>query len=397
MKLKDLAESLGITDYPEGAEAVYAALGDDDGLLYSREYLEEINQRYGVLSGIYEETVAAASAMEKRPELCLWGRLAVSCLRSSDPELKALPMPMPDGTAAGDLLALLVVLQQVPSAYQLYRAKGFSHEVAIESLGVIAVSQIAFAVRFGRFALDNEGYTWMQYFTEAKIFRYHSLNFQPYKLGNNMMVLRHKGSGEHRILMLSGRFHRTGRALGCAGFSDEDGAFDADFCETDEGFRGHVACDALVSPAISFFSKDEWESVLRPGDNVIDLHIPRGCDLSAEAVGESLDVGMKIARSIYPDLDLRGAVCYSWLLDPVLEELLGKDAKISRFMRLFSKFPLRSNGTSVIARVFPGCAGGRVPVEQYPENSRLQRNLKRHMMNGGYLYDTGGVVLSSIL
>ncbi len=396
MELKVLAASLGITDYPEGLEAVYAKLGADDGMLYSREYLHNIHEKYGVLAGIYEETMAAASAMPERPELCLWGRLAVACLRSLDPALKALPMPSPDGTAAGDLLALLVILQQVPSAYQLYRAKGFSHEVAIESLGVIPVSQIAFKVRFDRFALDAEGFIWMQYFTEAKIFRYHSLNFQTFKLGNNIIVLRNRKNGELCVVMCSGRFHRTGRALGCAGFNDEEGAFDADFKETEEGFYGHVAAEALASPTLSFFSKKEWKCVLRPGDNVINLHIPRGCDLSTDAVEESLREGMKIARNVYPDLDLCGAVCYSWLLDPLLEELLGKEAKIPRFMRLFSTFPLRSNGTSVIARVFPGCTGGRIPVEKYPENSTLQRNLKRHMLNGGYLYDAGGVVLSTI-
>lgn len=397
MELIDLAKSLGIANYPEKAEAVYASLGADDGMLYSREYLRQIHEEYGVLAGIYEETMAAADALRKRPELCLWGRLAVACLNSQDPTLKSLPMPSPDGTVAGDLLALLVILQQVPSAYRLYRAKGFSHEVAIESLGAIPISQIGFKVRFNRFALDAEGYIWMQYFTGAKIFRYHSLNFQTYELGNNIIVLRNKNNGEFRIVMFSGRFHRTGRALGCAGFNDEEGAFDADFRETEEGFYGYVAVDALVDPTLSFFSKSDWECALRPGDNVINLHIPRGCDLSTEAVKESLVEGMKIARSIYPDLDLRGAVCYSWLLDPLLEELLGKEAKIARFMRLFSTFPLRSNGTSVIARVFPGCAGGRVPVEEYPEDSTLQRNLKRHMLNGGYLYDTGGVVLSSIL
>ena len=397
MELKDLASSLGIAEYPEGAEALYLTLGNDDGLLYSKEYLKALDEKYGVLKGIYDETMEAADALSKQPQLCLWGRLAAACLNSSDPDLKALPLPTPDGTLARDGLALLVILQQVPAAYDRYRKKGFSHEVVIESLGVIPVSQIAFKVRFNRFALDWEGYIWMQYFTEAKIFRYHSLNFQTYKLGDNIIVLRNRKSNEFRVVMFSRRFHRTGHALGAAGFTDEEGAFDADFRETEEGFCGHVAKDALVDPTLSFFSKKDWECALRPGDNVINLHIPRGCDLSVEAVKESLAEGMKIARSIYPELDLRGAVCYSWLLDPILEELLGKDAKIARFMRLFSTFPLRSNGTSVIARVFPGCAGGSVPLEKYPEDSTLQRNLKRHMLNGGYLYDTGGVVFSTIL
>ena len=107
MELIDLAKSLGIADYPEKAEAVYASLGADDGMLYSREYLRQIHEEYGVLAGIYEETMAAADALRKRPELCLWGRLAAACLNSSDPTLKSLPMPPPDGTAAGDLLALL--------------------------------------------------------------------------------------------------------------------------------------------------------------------------------------------------------------------------------------------------------------------------------------------------
>ena len=126
MELKDLATALGISEYPEEAETVYLTLGDDDGLLYSKEYLKELNERYGVLKGIYEETMAAADALSRQPELSLWGRLAVACLDSDDPALKNFPLPSPDGTLARDSLALLVILQQVPAAYERYRKKGFS-------------------------------------------------------------------------------------------------------------------------------------------------------------------------------------------------------------------------------------------------------------------------------
>ena len=393
MQLKEFAASLGITEYPEGAEAVYAALPPDDGKLYSEEYLDALHAEYGVLAGVYDEVMEGARALADRPELCLWGRLAVACFGAGLP--KALPMPEPDGTKGGDLLAYLVLLQLVPTAYQRYRDRGFSHEVAMDSIGNIPISLKAACVRIGRPAIDGLIYSWIQCFTGASIYRYHSLNFQPCKLGAHMVVLRNRESGECRVVMASGSFHRTGRALGSSGFKDEDGSFEADFRETEEGFFGHVTEEALADPTVSFFPKSEWECVLREGDFVINLHIPRGSDLSPEAVRESLDGGMAMARSLYPDREVKGAVCYSWLLDPIHEELLGKDAKITRFMRLFSTFPLRDSGGAAVTRVFPACE--RRPVSEYPEDTTLQRRLKQHMLNGAYLYNTGGVILDTLL
>lgn len=393
MQLKDFAASLGITEYPEGAEAIYDALPADDGRLYSRECLEALHAEYGILAGVYDEVMEGARALADRPALCLWGRLAVACFAAGLP--KALPMPEPDGTPAGDLLPYLVLVQLAPDAYRRYRARGFSHEVTMASIGNIPISLKAAWVRLGRPAIDGLIYSWIQCFTGASIYRYHSLNFQPMRIGDHIVVLRSRKSGECRVVMATGRFHRTGRALGSSGYKDEDGAFDAGFLETEEGFLGHVAKEALVEPAVTFFSKDEWECVLREGDAVINLHIPRGSDLSPEAVRESLEGGMALARTLYPDRDFKGAVCYSWLLDPVHEELIGKDAKITLFMRLFSTFPLRDSGGAAVTRVFPGCE--RRPVAEYPEDTTLQRALKAHMLKGGYLYNTGGVILSTLL
>ena len=393
MKLRALAAAMGIAEYPADTDAVYATLtaGED---VFCKEYYVRIERDYGAVGEYMPDVLAAAEELKKRPLVHRWARLGVACLCRTDGKPFLLPMPKSDGTPLGNLLTLLVHLGAVPVAYRRYRARGLSHEVAVASLGNIPLSVRSAEFRLGHLEVDGPIYSWINCYTTASIFRYGSLNFQPMTLGGQMLVLKSRKSGEYRILMAEGRFHRSGNVLGSGGCEDEEGAFSADFCEDDFVFLGHVAEEGLVSRERLCFKKDEWECVLRPGDYVANLHIPRGADISPDAVAASLKEGLRLMAECYGGGAPKGAVCYSWMLSPLLADFLGETAKLSLFMRQFTLFPIRDGGGAVVSRVFPDPYGK--PLAEYPEDTALQRALKRHMLGGGYLLTTGGVILSTL-
>ena len=194
-------------------------------------------------------------------------------------------------------------------------------------------------------------------------------------------------------MMCEGRFHRSGHLLGSIAATDEEGAFHADFEETEEAFAGHLADDYVLAERI-VLPKAEWECVLRSGDDVVSIHIPRKANLTPEYVEESLREGLALTRSYYPERAFRAIVCTSWLLEPHLPELAGEASRLAAFNRLFLKHPIRDRGQAIYTFAFPGCEG--MATEDLPEETSLHRSIKAYLLAGSYVYTTAGVITASL-
>lgn len=131
----------------------------------------------------------------------------------------------------------------------------------------------------------------------------------------------------------------------------------------------------------------EFERLSQDGRTVISIHIPTDACFTPEAVEASL----REARAFFPRLDPSLVaceyVCSSWLLDPQLKTMLPDSSNILRFQERFVYDRTVEAGTGYFGWVF-----GTKPIDHalLPENTTLQRNLKRHLLAGGKLYNTLG-------
>ena len=110
------------------------------------------------------------------------------------------------------------------------------------------------------------------------------------------------------------------------------------------------------------------------------MHIPGAESFAPDYVARSYEEGLATLRRCWPEFRPRALVCKSWLMDPVLQELLPETSNIVAFQRPYTNFPARGNATSALQHVF-GC----VPEGDFdalPENTSLQRSLKAHYMAG---------------
>lgn len=137
------------------------------------------------------------------------------------------------------------------------------------------------------------------------------------------------------------------------------------------------------------YPKSEWACVLRPGDNVISVHIPQATDLSPETVEKSYREGLEFVGKFFPDFSPKAYYCKSWLLDPHLEEILGIKSKISQFMNGFTKWPGKSEGKEVFSFVFTGFKGD---LKDLPENTSLERGIKQRYLAGDHIHGYCGVL-----
>ena len=124
----------------------------------------------------------------------------------------------------------------------------------------------------------------------------------------------------------------------------------------------------------------EFELVEHEEGRRVYLHIPSDASLAPEAVDDSLDRFRAFAAEFYPDWTGIPFYCDSWLLSPVLTELLPDSSRILAFQRRFTILSVDRENTGAINWVYPG---HREPSEQLPEETALQRRMKPFLLAGG--------------
>jgi len=242
----------------------------------------------------------------------------------------------------------------------------------------------------GRPGVDKLYYGWLLHYAKAMIFNHGGFNFELRTLPATVMYLKNKTTGQIVPLLRKGSFHKSGRALGALSCEDPEGAWEGEFRETEDAWWGLYSVNSLVAQAPASFPKTEWDCVLAPGDNVLSIHIPRKTDLSDAAVERACEEGLAIARRCYPELYPKCIYCSSWLLDPALAELVGTDSKIAKFGSRFVRIPDKSAGREVFTFVF---RTKNFDPSALPENTRLERGLKKLYLSGGAIHSFSGVIL----
>lgn len=395
MKFDELISALGIKSYPEALKERYETLIKSEIDITDTAYITEIQKKYNLLGKYFDLVISATEKIKKNEALCTWGKLVASYnLTVTSYEAQRVVNPEQDGTSERDILPLLILLAEVPSMVARFKERGFSEAQIIKNLDNYRINLWVCELISGRPMLDRVHYNWICYYTRAEIFDHKALNFQAAIWGSDAIILKNRKTGDFFPMMRAGRFHRNGLILGSKGCEDDEGAFSAEFREEFNVFIGHLVKGGRVERKLSILKKSEWECVLRPGDDVISVHIPRETNFDPEHISECLREGMELSKKYYPEISPRYLVCYSWLLDPTLVKILGEGAKISSFIERFLKYPLFSNGTSGLSYIFAGYQDG--PIESYPEKTTLQRGVKKLMLEGEYIHGTAGVIVNEL-
>lgn len=395
MTFCELLESLEIKSYPEKLESIYDEICAENNCIFNREYVVKLDEKYNITGKYFEPVIAAIEEIKTRKNLYLWLCLGCEYLRRSDcSAAKELPIPTSDGTLAMDMLPVLILLSAVPEAARLYEKRGFSEEQTKNNLSSIYNCIAAQESLKGRPMLDKRMYNWLCHYVKAVIFTHGGFNFQLLKWANKAIVLKSEKSGECAMVMLDGAAHRSGLVFGTVGCTDEKDSFRTEFAETADAYIAHAVKNGRIESERTFFKKSEWSCVLSSGDNTLALHIPKGANLTPEWVGKSLREGLELAKKHYPDFSPKFITCNSWLMDPKLVDILGPNANISKFNERFLKHPqIDACGVECIEYVWPKRNG---QVEDYEENSTLQRGIKKLMLEGGHILAFRGVITTEL-
>lgn len=122
---------------------------------------------------------------------------------------------------------------------------------------------------------------------------------------------------------------------------------------------------------------DAGNHIIPEGTPMLAVHIPAGEPLAPAGVRESFRRAPGFFRKHFgAEYDMYH--CHSWLLSPVLDELLPAGSAILEFQknfRIYETDPSRQAEERVFGIVSDDFAG-------YPERTSLQRSLKKHLLAG---------------
>ncbi len=392
MELRKIADSLGIAEYPSELEAAWAALPESDIDICNKEVILSLQNTMNILGDNLQALLDEADKLRQEPARYAWGQTVALWFREADLEAcKAVPMPVAEGD--GDPLLLLVLLSHLPRTVDEYLRRGLTEAEIRETLSTFRWCAEVIRRITGVMGVDLRYFRWLCLYIKCTMLRHSGFEFELRSFSGPCKILRSEVTGELVPVMDGITLHREGMVLGSAGFEDPEGAREAVLTETADAYIGIPAIQGRAAGTIREFPKAEWSVAVAPGDKVLSIHLPKGVDMSKEHLDEALCGALARASRYFPEISVKAIYCGSWLLDPTLENILGPDSRIIRFGARFARYPHLSAGREVFSFVFPPKS---TDLTKLPENTTLERGLKKLYLSGDYVHAYCGVFLHDV-
>ncbi len=365
---------------------------------YSFELLKKINDEFDVLP---EERVSALKPWIEKILADEALTYFLNLMRVAAADMEIFPTIVrdiqfdsekdKDLLSATELCLFFAVFELVPFSINSYRKRGVPDEYIRKNLPSFEGSLQANIDKLGRYGFTVHNVFWNWHQIECKILQVGRLNFEMRDDFPGRVYVYENAAGDTVIFPHDRKFHRDGITLGSYGYEDEEGSFEATVTETEDSVTGYVTReDGRCENRTITLSKSEWKCMIRPGDKYISVHIPAGSGLTPESVAESYEKARNEFPSYFPEFEPKAFICFSWLMDPALSDLLGEHTNIAQFGKTFKRFTIGSDGRDPFIFVFTKHSDVRDHYEQLPQNTTLERKLRELYMDGGAILDFGG-------
>ena len=133
----------------------------------------------------------------------------------------------------------------------------------------------------------------------------------------------------------------------------------------------------------------EYEMKQTKTGKQISIHIPSDAVLTKEKCDASLEESKAFFARHFPEYQDKDYVCHSWLLDPVLRELLPPGSRILEFQSRFRILEVDYQDDGYVEWVFKR---NDAHIRDFSEDTLLQRNMKRYLLEGGKVGSGFGVM-----
>ena len=124
------------------------------------------------------------------------------------------------------------------------------------------------------------------------------------------------------------------------------------------------------------------------GEKIISVHIPSDANMTRKNLDTSYEMAHHFFNTYFPDYKDKIFCCRTWLLDPVLKELLPPGSKILEFQSDYKVINTSLEDSEFIIWVY------KKNIDNYnmlPENTTLQKSMKKYLLSGGHISLATGI------
>ncbi|MFZ2537759.1 MAG: acyltransferase domain-containing protein [Oscillospiraceae bacterium] len=158
-----------------------------------------------------------------------------------------------------------------------------------------------------------------------------------------------------------------------------------------------IACtlfrvDALEYEMCAFAGEDaiiNGETVIATNENTISIHIPSDARLTAENNKTSLKNAVEFFDKHFHSFEYRMLYCHSWIISPNLKDVLDENSNIIKFLEMFEIYTANPEAENYKLWVFKN---NSLTIDEFPQDTSLQRNIVKHLRQGGKIGDAGGII-----
>lgn len=391
MAFLQIAARMGISQYPAQMERVYETIKNTPGCACDLQVIRRLQDQYDLFGEFYTDVEETARAVNDDYDCNLWVKTAVAYGKQCTiKQLKDIPVPSVQDSKMMDYLPLQILIGLIPDSIDQYTKRGFSDQEIRSLLNSYKHSLSIMQQLQGRPGYNEVYFRWQCIFAKAGIYETEGMQFELFELPDSAVYLENIESGEIVAVFTEGLFHASAmQMVGSKGYEDAEGAFSVSFEEDEENYYGHRSLVQKADRNRSVFPKSQWICLAKPGDDCLSIHIPANADISPAKMDKAIASAREILKQRFPEHGSAMIYAASWLLDPVLDDFLKDTSNILQFAHRFVRYPRKSDGTHAFNLIFQKHYDD---YELLPENTSLERGLKKLFLSGRYVYFYHGII-----
>ncbi len=356
------------------------------GVFFLEEkYLRDVQAKCNAFPRTFERVLTEAARVREKAEEALYALFLHRAMEERKlfmRHLRAFDFPQDS-----PFFAFLCLVPSIVGTWGQLQARGLPQDVIDATVNQYEECLFVYRERFGELGMNKRYFDHLQGYVDHKFLNVGRLRYEISHL-HGVYLLKNKLDGK-RVLFLADMpmneagLHRDAPPLLEGGFDAFFREEETDFVGTPVWENGRCAADVMRLP------KEEWEVLLRPGDTMLDVHIPGHLPLTVESCAESYARARELFEKCYPEISPKGFHCHSWMMAPELAEVLKPTSNLLAFQKPYLRYPVPTKGEDVLNFVF---FLRFTTFADLPEDTSLQHALKAKYLKGEYLYEYGGVI-----
>ena len=382
--------ALGLPVFPAVLEPIYKKVkkeyADQGTWFLEQAHIRQQQEQKNLYPHIMDALLREAGEIRKNPVLSEYALFVARAMENRHLFLEHLSLVQ--FPQQHPLMAFLCLIPAMEKTWQYLWDRGFPVDILQNTVGQYEDCVFLHQDRYNELGLHKRYFDHLQLYVDNQIVNIDPLRFEKIRFHDPIYVLKHRKKEEYVLLMAEGAMSQEGRYYDTPPAFEEP-AFHAALHQTPEAWIGTPVTRAgLCTCEKHSFPKADYELILQPGDPCISVHIINKSLLSEERCQESYRRAKELFARYEPQWNFRAYHCHSWMLAPELGEILGPKSNILNFQKHYLPYPVMTDGEDVLNFVFKmqfTC------FHDLPEETSLQRALKKRYLAGQRLYEYGGI------